>query len=123
MTFYSFALFLHIVGALGLSMALGGDFCITPQKGKISFFRLSKTVVIETKLDDRSHSPLSQWTRNMSDMCKTRLAPVPKRTAQPSLFVMIKCGSHDDNVSTHRMRGRIWQKQIRPRCLYVWEMF
>jgi deazaflavin-dependent oxidoreductase (nitroreductase family) len=33
-------------------------------------------------------------------MCKTRRAPVPKRAAQPSYFVMIICGGHDDNVST-----------------------
>ena len=35
----------------------------------------------------------------MSGMRKIRLAPVPKRTVQPSLFVMITRGGHDDNVS------------------------
>jgi deazaflavin-dependent oxidoreductase (nitroreductase family) len=33
-------------------------------------------------------------------MCKTRRAPVPKRAAQPSYFVMTTSGGHDDNVST-----------------------
>jgi hypothetical protein len=69
------------------------------------------------------HTLLSQWTRTLSGMCKTRLALVPKRIAQPSLFVMITYGGHDDNVSTYRMRRIIWQKQLKSRFLYVWEMF
>jgi hypothetical protein len=56
------------------------------------------------KLEGLKHSALSQWTRDVSGMRKIRLAPVPKRAAQPSLFVMITCDGHHDNVSTHRMR-------------------
>jgi deazaflavin-dependent oxidoreductase (nitroreductase family) len=33
-------------------------------------------------------------------MCETRRAPVPKMAAQPSIFKMLTCGGHDDNVST-----------------------
>ncbi len=54
---------------------------------------------------------------------KIRLALVPKRTAQPSFFVMITGGGHHDNVSPQRKGRNIWQKHIRPRCLYVWQMF
>ena len=32
-------------------------------------------------------------------MGNIRLTPVPKRTVQPSLFMMITCGGHHDNVS------------------------
>ncbi len=39
--------------------------------------------------DGHSHSALSQGTRDVSGMCKIRLAPVPKRTVQPSLCVTI----------------------------------
>src|SRR6266571_810384 len=49
---------------------------------------------------DTCEPPLSAWTHNRSGKCKTRLAPVPKRTVQPSFFVMITSSGHDDYVST-----------------------
>jgi len=35
---------------------------------------------------------------------------VPKRAAQHSFFVMIKCGGHHDNLSPQRKGRKIWQK-------------
>src|SRR6266481_651792 len=54
-------------------------------------------------------------------MSKTRLVPVPKWTTQPSLFVMIECDGHDDNVFTHRIRRKIWQKHLKSHFLYLQE--
>ncbi len=53
-------------------------------------------------------------SRNFLCMCKIRLALVPKRTVQPSLFVtIITCGGHHDNVSPQRKGRNIWQKKMR----------
>ena len=64
-------------------------------------------------------SILRTFSTGWSGMRKIRRAPVPKRTVQPSFFVMITCGGHHDNVSPQRKGRKIWQKQIRHRCLYV----
>ncbi len=75
-----------------------------------------------TAINDRSQVPATSVTTWKIDqeasrveftarMCKTRRAPVPKRAAQFSFFVMITSGGHDDNVFSHRMRRNIWNSE------------
>jgi hypothetical protein len=71
----------------------------------------------------QGYATTRDWTGDVSGMGKIRLALVPKRTVQPSSFMMIKCGGHHDNISPQRKGRKIWQKQIRPHGLYIWEMF
>src|SRR6266487_3586263 len=76
---------------------------------------------------DLANAPLRSQNRAPIGLAcaKSDRKAVPKRAAQPSLFVMIKCGGHHntsliiggDNIIK---KGRkIWQKHIRHRCLFV----
>jgi hypothetical protein len=71
--------------------------------------------------DDRSHAPLSVDAHSVWHV-QNQAGACPKMGSSTLLCVMITYGGHDDNTSMHRMRRKIWQKQLKSRFLCVWEM-
>jgi hypothetical protein len=89
---------------------------IWPRRG-VDWYDLEYRLKFRKDLDHPYLDAHSVWhVQNRAGTCH-------KMGSSTLLYVMITTGGHHDNISTQRMRRKIWQKQLKSRFLYVWEMF